>query len=1242
MRLGAQNLLTEGLTVYSARFCTVNINDDPSQATTAEPPPPSPNTPTFAPDQKLAGVFVLRREVSTEGAERIWLAHDEVLGKDVSLHFIPQALRSDERAMSELRQEIKRNRQLIHPGILRVYDLVEEAEWAAVSMDWFEGESLASRLRKVEKGGFEPNDISGWLRQVCQTLEDVHRIQVVHRNLAPRNILVDASGKVLIAKFGVSRVIEDALGRIEKKSSSDRHLAYVSPQQLDGEPPSKLDDVYALGVTIHELLAGEPPFSGADVVAQIRRATPPAIGEHRAKNGGSNTPIPAAWEKTVAACLAKAPADRPQTAAEVASKLGVNSARPAERVAPAAAAAAASPLAAAAAAALATPPAEKTPAAATVPPETRKAAEPEVRKAPQPEPRKAPEPETRKTREPEAEKTPARAPSRREVPPEEQDVTPEEPDSGVAEIYPSLYPKRSGSGMGVMVALAVIAIGAGIYYFASRGHEDGSDSPGRAEINNPDSGLVQNTEPATSSDPLRGSDPVTGTEPGPTAGTIASAPPATAPGAANEALLGEPVLGANPPAAKPSGNDDPVALTTASPQGPKVASNETPPAVKPGDASPPDGKPEPKPPAASPAPGTTVAATAPATPAPAPSAPATSKPATTATSKPAKPAPGAAPATVAVAGSPAGGTLAERQAAVESARQAVAAAEKAYQEAVKRQQTEEKEAAATEKGLAAREKAVAPVLKASQELQTERQKQEEAVKTADAAAGEARRAAEEQMKQAELKARDAEEAKKALAAWEDKNKQKLAAREKADTELASLKTAAEEKRRAAAEAAQAAAAAQAAREQGLAALKTAEADAAEAARRAQEEERRMAEAARAAEKAKLEQEMAAMVDSFKKRLAALEGGTPAPPASAAPPTPASRSGEPAAGTPPGTPPPNPAPSPAPAPPATQRQPPPAPPQPKPIPQAQAETPAPAGELPLPSGREVPQPPPSSLPPVASAGPAANPELALAVRPPPPGPPLVSAETAARTPDANKVAFENSLGMKFAPVGEVLFSLYPVRVQDFHAFAEETGFKSNSWRNPGFQQGSTHPVVNVSWTDATAFCKWLTDRERKKSLLQKSEVYRLPTDLEWSKAVGLPDETGKTAEARDMGVPDVFPWGTQWPPPPKVGNYTGEETGSDVAIKGYDDGFAWTSPVGSFPANKFGLYDMGGNVWQWCMDDWNAEAKAKVLRGASWYNGALKLSLLSSCRVHAKPDSSTDNYGFRVVKATEAASGRRGR
>ena len=181
---------------------------------------------------------------------------------------------------------------------------------------------------------------------------------------------------------------------------------------------------------------------------------------------------------------------------------------------------------------------------------------------------------------------------------------------------------------------------------------------------------------------------------------------------------------------------------------------------------------------------------------------------------------------------------------------------------------------------------------------------------------------------------------------------------------------------------------------------------------------------------------------------------------------------------------------------------------------------------------------------------------------------------------------------------------------------------------------------MTWQEAVAFCKWLTMKEQKEGLIPADQAYRLPTDVEWSIGVGLSNEPGRTPEQRDMSVPEVYPWGNTWPPPSGAGNYTGEETGSDVAIKGYDDSFPWTSPVGSFPANQFGLFDMGGNVWEWCMDTWNSESKARVLRGASWYNGALKLSLLSSCRVHASPDSGTDNYGFRVVIAGEGGKSKR--
>jgi hypothetical protein len=244
------------------------------------------------------------------------------------------------------------------------------------------------------------------------------------------------------------------------------------------------------------------------------------------------------------------------------------------------------------------------------------------------------------------------------------------------------------------------------------------------------------------------------------------------------------------------------------------------------------------------------------------------------------------------------------------------------------------------------------------------------------------------------------------------------------------------------------------------------------------------------------------------------------------------------------------------------------------------------------------------------------------------------------PGAELAAVVNSLGMNFTPVGDVLFCIHLTRVKDFETFASATGLKSETWRNPGFKQGPDHPVVNVSWREAEAFCKWLTDKERKGGLLKNGETYRLPSDLEWSKAVGLPVEAGSTPEERDMGVQDVYPWGNQWPPPVGAGNYAGEETQNEIPIPNYNDGFPNTAPVGKFKANALGLHDMGGNVWQWVGDFWNSENRAKTLRGGSWYNGAIPLSLLSSCRISSSPDTLHDTYGFRIVRAIEAGKLRR--
>ena len=177
------------------------------------PDPATNPTPRFAEGQKLAGCYGLKRAIPTADETVVWLAHDEVLGKDVSLHFVPPILLGDAAAMNGLRQEVKRNRQLIHPHILRVYDLVEDAGWAAVSMDAFEGESLAGRLGKKNGAGLDPIELQPWLTPLFPTLDDAHKINFLHRDLAPGNLFLTSEGKLLVTNFGISRSLAYALAR---------------------------------------------------------------------------------------------------------------------------------------------------------------------------------------------------------------------------------------------------------------------------------------------------------------------------------------------------------------------------------------------------------------------------------------------------------------------------------------------------------------------------------------------------------------------------------------------------------------------------------------------------------------------------------------------------------------------------------------------------------------------------------------------------------------------------------------------------------------------------------------------------------------------------------------------------------------------------------------------------------------------------------------------------------------------
>jgi formylglycine-generating enzyme required for sulfatase activity len=235
-------------------------------------------------------------------------------------------------------------------------------------------------------------------------------------------------------------------------------------------------------------------------------------------------------------------------------------------------------------------------------------------------------------------------------------------------------------------------------------------------------------------------------------------------------------------------------------------------------------------------------------------------------------------------------------------------------------------------------------------------------------------------------------------------------------------------------------------------------------------------------------------------------------------------------------------------------------------------------------------------------------------------------------------FTNTLGMKFVPVPgtKVWFCIHETRRQDYAAYANGVPGIDGTWKTQqrdGIPCGDKddHPVVGVSWEDAAKFCEWLSKNEGK--------TYRLPTDEEWSIAVGLAMKEkrvkGSSPETLHGKENTGFPWGDDYPPTTndRAGNYADsaflEKFSTDPGMKDYTDGFPTTAPVMSFKANKIGLYDMGGNVWEWVEDWWNTTKTDRVLRGGAFGDYA-QVHLLSSHRLHRTPGFRNNGYGFRVV------------
>jgi serine/threonine protein kinase/Tfp pilus assembly protein PilF len=264
----------------------------------------------------------------------VWLARDEALERDVALKFLPELMIYDRAAFDQLRRETKRCLELTHPHIVRIHDFVHDERSGGISMEYIDGETLSNLRTEKEQGVFQPDEIATWIGQLCDALDYAHnRAKIIHCDLKPANLMVNQRGDLKIQDFGIARSLADPISRITVEKGRSGTLVYMSPQQLNGEGCTPLDDIYSLGASIYELLTSKPPFYSGNIDRQICERVAPLMTERRKELNIEPAIVPQLWEDTVAACLAKDRSRRPGSAAEVAQRLQLTLAQPRPRVA---------------------------------------------------------------------------------------------------------------------------------------------------------------------------------------------------------------------------------------------------------------------------------------------------------------------------------------------------------------------------------------------------------------------------------------------------------------------------------------------------------------------------------------------------------------------------------------------------------------------------------------------------------------------------------------------------------------------------------------------------------------------------------------------------------------------------------------------------------------------------------------------------------------------------------------------
>jgi len=265
----------------------------------------------FLPGRLLAGRYRIIALLGRGGMGEVYRADDLTLGQPVALKFLPEDASRDETLVERFRNEVRLSRRVSHPNVCRVYDVGEVDGHTFFTMEYVDGEDLASLLRRI--GRLPADKALEIARQLCAGLAAAHAKGVLHRDLKPANIMLDGRGQVVMTDFGLAGLVDQIPGSDVRSGTP----AYMAPEQLEGKEVNAKSDIYSLGLVLYEIFTGKRAFSGESLaeLLRVRSESTPSKPSSLVKD------LDPAVERVILRCLDPDPANRMSSALSVAAAL---------------------------------------------------------------------------------------------------------------------------------------------------------------------------------------------------------------------------------------------------------------------------------------------------------------------------------------------------------------------------------------------------------------------------------------------------------------------------------------------------------------------------------------------------------------------------------------------------------------------------------------------------------------------------------------------------------------------------------------------------------------------------------------------------------------------------------------------------------------------------------------------------------------------------------------------------------